>query len=94
MFGRTSVGTTADLAVTTAGTFTVTVTSANGCTDTESVTTTLDNTVPTAVIADNNGLALSCTVPSTTLTASGGGSYSWSDGSSVVGTTAKEKTSI
>ncbi|WKK65806.1 gliding motility-associated C-terminal domain-containing protein [Lutimonas zeaxanthinifaciens] len=86
--GSSVVGTSADLAVTTAGTFTVTVTGANGCTDTETVSTTLDNTPPTAAIANNNGLALSCTVPSTTLTASGGVSYSWSDGSSVVGTSA------
>ena len=72
--------TTADLTVTTAGTFTVTVTGANGCTDTETVTTTLDNTDPVAAIANDNGLALTCAVPSTTLTASGGVSYEWNTG--------------
>ena len=41
-----------------------------------------------ASISNDNGLALSCTIPSTTLTASGGVSYSWSDGISVVGTSA------
>ncbi|MDO9038030.1 MAG: gliding motility-associated C-terminal domain-containing protein, partial [Lutibacter sp.] len=78
--GSTVVGTSATLLVSTAGTFTVTVTGANGCTDTESVTTTLNNTVPTAAITNNNGLALSCSVPNTTLTATGGGSYLWSTG--------------
>ncbi|MEP6260621.1 MAG: HYR domain-containing protein, partial [Gillisia sp.] len=80
--------TTASINVETAGTFTVTVTGANGCTATDSVTTTLDNTVPAAAIEDNNGLDLSCNVSSTTLTASGGVSYSWSNGSSVVGNSA------
>src|SRR5690606_41811623 len=43
---------------------------------------------PTAAIVNNNGLDLNCSNPSTTLTASGGISYSWSNGSTVVGTTA------
>ncbi|HKO76583.1 MAG TPA: gliding motility-associated C-terminal domain-containing protein [Flavobacterium sp.] len=42
--------TTASINVSTAGTFTVTATGANGCTDTESATTTLDNTLPVAAI--------------------------------------------
>ncbi|MDP3353468.1 MAG: gliding motility-associated C-terminal domain-containing protein [Flavobacteriaceae bacterium] len=43
---------------------------------------------PDATIANNNGLALSCSIPNTTLTASGGVSYSWLNGSTVVGTSA------
>src|SRR5690606_26688303 len=59
----------------------------NGCTATASETITLDDTLPTPAIA-NNGLELSCNITSLTLTASGGVSYSWSNGSTVVGTAA------
>jgi len=76
------------LEVTTAGTFTVTVTGSNGCSATAQVTTTLDDTLPTVAIVNKNGLALSCTVPNTMLTASGGVSYSWSDGTNIVSTEA------
>jgi len=86
--GTNIVSTEATLEVTTAGTFTVTVTAANGCSDTAEVTTTLDDTLPTVAIANSNGLALSCTVPNTILTASGGVSYSWSDGTNIVSTEA------
>ncbi|MCK8143249.1 gliding motility-associated C-terminal domain-containing protein, partial [Flavobacterium sp. I-SCBP12n] len=72
--------TTAAITVATAGTFSVTVKNANGCSATASVNTTLDNTLPIAAIASDNGLALSCTTPNTTLTASGGTSYLWSNG--------------
>ncbi|UPT71337.1 MAG: T9SS type A sorting domain-containing protein [Flavobacterium sp. JAD_PAG50586_2] len=41
----------------------------------------------TAGITNNNGLALTCTVPNTTLTASGGVSYSWSNGATTAATT-------
>ncbi|MGY5846993.1 PKD domain-containing protein, partial [Salegentibacter sp. HM20] len=85
--GSTEVGTSAALEVTEAGTYTVTVTGENGCTATASETVTLDDSLPTAAIA-NNGLELSCNITSLTLTASGGVSYSWSDGSTEVGTAA------
>src|SRR5690606_12259934 len=85
--GSTVVGTSAALEITEAGSYTVTVTGENGCTATASETVTLDETLPTAAIA-NDGLELSCSVSSTTLTASGGASYSWSNGSTVVGTSA------
>jgi hypothetical protein len=39
------------------------------------------NANPTVSIASSHGLALSCSIPNTTLTASTGSSYSWSDGS-------------
>src|SRR5690606_7633108 len=79
--------TTPSITVTTADTFTVTVTGENGCTANASVTTTLDNSVPVAAISDNNGLDLSCSVPSTTLTASGGVSYLWSNGATTASIT-------
>src|SRR5690606_10601980 len=85
--GSNVVGTSAVLEVTEAGTYTVTVTGENGCTATASETVTLDETLTAATIT-NNGLELSCSVSSTTLTASGGVSYSWSNGSTVVGTSA------
>src|SRR5690606_22467829 len=59
----------------------------NGCTATASETVTLDDSLPAAAIA-NDGLELSCNITSLTLTASGGVSYSWANGTSVVGTSA------
>ncbi len=73
------LGSNASITVSTEDTFTVTVTADNGCTDTASVSTTLDNEAPVAVINNNNGLALDCTTPETTLTASGGTSYAWTN---------------
>ncbi|MFZ4414024.1 MAG: hypothetical protein ACOYOV_13145, partial [Bacteroidales bacterium] len=56
------------LNVTTAGTWTVTVTGANGCTNTATATTTKDISTPIVEIVDN-GLAINCTHTSATLTA-------------------------
>jgi hypothetical protein len=87
--GTTVVGTDALLLVSTPGTYTVTVTSANGCFDTTSIEITQDVTPPTPVITNNTGVSeLTCSVTQISLTASGGDSYSWSDGTSVVGTDA------
>ncbi len=70
-------------------TYTVTVTLANGCSDTnESITITQDIAVPTAGITPPSTTILTCSVTSINLTATGGGSYSWSDGVTIVGTTA------
>src|SRR5690606_19613524 len=77
----------AALEVSAAGTYTVTVTGENGCIATASETITLDDSLPTAAIA-NDGIELSCNITSLTLTALGGVSYSWSNGSTVVGTSA------
>jgi hypothetical protein len=73
--------TTASIEVTPTSTtiYTVTVTDANGCTDTESQQVVADKTPPTAVI-NTSRTTVTCTNPSATLTASGGASYLWSTG--------------
>jgi gliding motility-associated-like protein len=77
-----STPTTAANTFSSAGTYTVTVTAANGCTDTESITITSDPSSPTAGITNNTGgLELTCTITSIDVTATGGGTYSWSGGS-------------
>ncbi|MBK6966695.1 MAG: hypothetical protein IPH20_23065 [Bacteroidales bacterium] len=86
--GINVVGTEAILNVTAPGTYTVTVTSANGCSDTESIVITQDIANPTAGITPPSTTILTCTVTTINLTATGGGSYSWSDGTGVVGTEA------
>jgi hypothetical protein len=69
------------VSVTSPGTYTVTVTAANGCTDTESITIEQDITPPTATLTNNTGNdTLTCTRTSISLTAGGGGTYAWSDG--------------
>jgi hypothetical protein len=83
--GTSTVSSVAGLTVSNAGTYTVTVTAANGCTDTEVITITKVASPPTAVITNNTGVTqIDCTNPSISLTATGGGSYSWSDGTSTV----------
>ena len=86
--GTSNVGNTANISVNAPGTYTVTVTSANGCTDTESIIITQDATAPVAAITPPATNVLNCTTTSINLTATGGGSYSWSDGTSNVGNTA------
>jgi surface protein len=79
------LGSEASASITEAGTYTVTVTSANGCTDTESIIITADKTAPTAGITNNTGeTILTNALTSISLTATGGTSYSWSDGVSEV----------
>ncbi|WP_341224393.1 3-coathanger stack domain-containing protein [uncultured Arcticibacterium sp.] len=60
-----------------AGTYTVTVTAANGCSSTATTEVTIDNTPPTASITGSENL--SCDITSVSRTASGGTSYSWSN---------------
>ena len=62
--------------VTAMGTYTVTVTGMNGCTATAATAVTQNVTLPTANIT--GVAALTCARTSTTLTASGGGTYAWS----------------
>ncbi len=68
--------TTAANSFTTSGTYTLTVTSTNGCVATVAEIVTV-NTVPVAAITGNVA-----TCGSLTLTATGGGTYQWSAGSS------------
>ena len=86
--GSTVVGTTANLSITAPGTFTVTVTAANGCTDTKSITITEDKDVKAGIINNSGTSVLTCNITTISLTATGGVSYSWSDGSTVIGTAA------
>ncbi|MBK7636211.1 MAG: hypothetical protein IPJ13_19525 [Saprospiraceae bacterium] len=71
-------GTSSTKVVTTPGTYTVTVTSSNGCTASTS-TTVSQNITPPSVTATNDG-PITCNKTSVTLTATGGGTYSWSGG--------------
>jgi len=87
--GTNNLGTNAALAITAPGTYTVTVTAANGCTDTESIVITQDITPPTAGITNNTGVTkLTCALTTINVTATGGGTYSWSDGTNNLGTNA------
>ena len=87
--GTAVVSSVADLSISAPGTYTVTVTSLNGCTDTDAITITQDNSVPTAGITNNTGVTvLTCSTESISVTANGGGTYSWSDGSNVVSSVA------
>jgi hypothetical protein len=70
--------TNATITVTESGTFTVTVTDANGCIDTESITTA-QYPMPIAVITPS-GPTTFCLGGSVSLTASGGTGYLWSTG--------------
>lgn len=64
---------------TTTTTYSVTATSANGCTGTQSRTITVDKTALVSITASTT--ALNCTTPTASLTASGGVSYRWEDDS-------------
>jgi gliding motility-associated-like protein len=86
--GTAIVGTSAILAVSAPGTYTVTVTGANGCTGTASQTITQNSVAPVATINSLATTVLTCTTTSISLTATGGGTYSWSNGTAVVGTSA------
>ncbi|SOE21059.1 ELWxxDGT repeat-containing protein [Spirosomataceae bacterium TFI 002] len=64
--------------MTTPGTYSVTVTDTNGCVASATTAVTQDASVPIASITGNANLT--CTTSSVTRTASGGTSYSWSNG--------------
>ncbi|MFT7611185.1 MAG: gliding motility-associated-like protein [Parvicellaceae bacterium] len=57
------------------GTYTVTVTGANGCVDTDVVTITGDFALPSAVAG--SAMVIDCNNPTVNLAGSGGGTYSW-----------------
>jgi hypothetical protein len=67
---------------TTVGTFNYTISTTGGCTPATSTGTIVVNALPSAAVAGTNTI---CSGLSTTLTASGGGTYNWSTGA---GTTA------
>ena len=80
-FWNNNKGITPTIAVTEPGTYAVTVTSANGCTDTESIVITENKPAPNTFITNNTGsTAITCAVSSVSITASGGVSYSWDNG--------------
>jgi hypothetical protein len=78
-----SLGSSANASITAPGTYTVTVTGANGCTSTASITTTQDIVAPTAGITNNTvggSTELTCVRTAISVTATGGVSYAWSGG--------------
>jgi len=76
------LGTNANATVTAPATYTVTVTAPNGCIATESIAITENKVFPTAVITNTPAVTeLTCTLLSINLTASGGVTYAWSNGS-------------
>ncbi|GAB3888943.1 beta strand repeat-containing protein [Spirosoma agri] len=78
--GATQAGTGNTATVTTAGIYSVTVLSANGCSSVASTTVTGDQSVPTVRINPSSA-TLTCANPSATLTAVGTGNFRWSTGS-------------
>lgn len=80
-----SGGTTASKVVTTAGTHSVTVTNADGCSATSPSVTVVVNPLPTVIITGNNNL---CFGESTILSATAGmADYDWSTGASTASIT-------
>jgi len=76
------LGNNASVTATSAGTYMVTATDVNGCTNYQSITITEDPDRPTVSITNNTGATtLTCTTPSISLTATGNGDYyTWSNG--------------
>ena len=80
------LGSSANATITSAGTYTVTVTGANACTNSKSITIGSDKTDPVADISPDSG-TLTCAEANIQLTASGGGNYAWSNGATTNQTT-------
>ncbi|RRA98121.1 putative Ig domain-containing protein [Larkinella rosea] len=72
--------TNAQISVSTAGTYSVTLTSPGGCTATASVTISGSSEEPVALITPSSA-TLTCANPSVSLVASGGNTYRWEDNS-------------
>ena len=67
------------ISVNTSGTYSVTLTSANGCTSSASIVVGQDQTVPTVSISPSSA-TLTCNSPTASLSAIGTGSVKWSTG--------------
>ena len=84
----TTISTTSTTTITTSGTYTLTATALNGCIDTEVIVITQNITAPVALIQNITGTTnLNCNTTSILLNASGGVSYSWTNGTSVLAST-------
>ena len=81
--GAIQVGTSNQAVVNATGTYSVTVTSANGCSAVASTTVTADQRVPVAELTNNGPISRSTT--SVTLTASGGSTFRFSTGATQIG---------
>ncbi|POY35329.1 hypothetical protein C3K47_16220, partial [Solitalea longa] len=75
------------ISVNASGSYSVTVTDANGCTGTSGITSVVVN-VPTTPVINPNGPTTFCQGGSVLLTASAGSSYSWSNGANTQSITA------
>ncbi|MBD2703569.1 VCBS repeat-containing protein [Spirosoma sp. BT702] len=87
--------TTQVISVTSATTYSVTLTGANGCTATASAQVFQNNTVP-AVNINPTSATLTCTTPTVSLSAVGSGTYRWSTGAttSTISVTAADTYSV
>lgn len=86
--GVIPISTGPTISVTTPGTYTLGVLDQNGCASTTSITITQDISVPVALIQNVTGTNnLNCNTTSIELNASGGDSYSWSNGTTVLAST-------
>jgi len=78
--GAVQIGTTNQAVVSAAGTYSVIIANATGCTATATATVGTNTTAPTLTVSPGSG-TLTCSVTSLTLTASGSGtSYVWTGG--------------
>jgi hypothetical protein len=78
--GATQIGSTNQAVVTTAGTYTVTVSNANACVATATAQVFSNTVVPTVSISPSSAI-LTCASPSVSLTAVGSGTVRWDDNS-------------
>ncbi|MBL0191102.1 MAG: hypothetical protein IPQ18_07115 [Saprospiraceae bacterium] len=78
--GVNFINTTNTTTITQPGIYCVTVSGANGCTTSSCITIFQNATIPTAGITASPNTTLTCSVPSITLTATGGGTYIWTGG--------------
>jgi hypothetical protein len=77
----------ASISASTAGSYIVTVTGANGCTSTSSVSVTNNNTPPSVSVSPTSAILI-CGSPTASITASGGSTYAWTGPSGFTSTTA------